>query len=57
MEAVDLQAASKEAVLEVANELSGAILYADAGAGELLQVPQLGLLGGTSWHTASPLAL
>ena len=44
MEAVDLQAASKEAVLEFASELSGAILYADAGAGELLQVPRSGLL-------------
>ncbi|KAK9845380.1 hypothetical protein WJX81_005043 [Elliptochloris bilobata] len=38
MEATDLLAASKRALLEVASELSGAVLYADAGAGELLQV-------------------
>ncbi len=40
MEASDLLAAGKRALLEAASDLAGALVYADAGAGELLQVPQ-----------------
>ncbi len=39
MKTSDLLTATKQALLEAAGDLAGAILYADAGAGELLQVP------------------
>lgn len=41
MKTSDLLTAAKQALLEAAGDLAGAILYADAGAGELLQVPSV----------------